>query len=407
MDPIRCGAHALSFERTLVMGVLNVTPDSFSDGGRYLSPSDAIAHARRLVREGADIVDIGGESSRPGSDPVSAQEELRRVLPVIEAIARDVAVPVSIDTCKPEVARKALEAGACIVNDISGLRDPAMIEIAAGHGAGVVVMHMQGTPKRMQERPSYGDVVEEVRRFLAERAAAARDGGVRGVIVDPGIGFGKTLAQPRAAQAPARAARAGLPAPRGRVAQVVHRRARGRRSRARAPGGLARGGSHRRDGGRAHRARARRRADAPRARARGRGEARMSDGCGAGAGIGTGTVIVREATLPCRIGVGEQERAHAQQLTLDLDLEVDTGAAARDDDLSRTASYTDAIAIAREAALSREFRLLETLAHEIARRLLSRMDAVRGVRVLLRKPDAARRHGAREVGVEVRVARER
>ena len=173
--------------RPLVMGVLNVTPDSFSDGGRYLDAGAAVEHGRQLIAEGADLVDVGGESSRPGAEPVAEAEELRRVLPVVEALAGEVRV--SIDTVKPEVARAAVAAGASLVNDVSATLAPVAAEI----GAAYVVMHRQGTPATMQRSPSYDDVVAEVTDFLAREAATARDLGIEEVWVDPGIGFGKTI----------------------------------------------------------------------------------------------------------------------------------------------------------------------------------------------------------------------
>jgi dihydropteroate synthase len=177
------------------MGVVNVTPDSFSDGGRFLDSATAIAHARRLVEEGADILDIGGESSRPGAAGVSAREELERVLPVIDAL-RDATVPVSIDTVKPEVMRAALEHGASMVNDINAVRARDAAEAVAESGAAVCLMHMQGEPRTMQREPHYEDVVGEVKAYLAERAAAAESAGIARecIAVDPGFGFGKTVA---------------------------------------------------------------------------------------------------------------------------------------------------------------------------------------------------------------------
>jgi dihydropteroate synthase len=174
------------------MGVLNVTPDSFSDGGRFLRPADAVRRGIELVEEGADILDIGGESTRPGSDPVGAQEELDRVAPVVEGLHRRVGVALSIDTYKPPVAAECLKLGAEIVNDISGLGDPEMARVIREREAGVVVMHMRGRPKTMQDDAAYDDVVDEVRRFLDERAARARAAGIDRIIVDPGMGFGKT-----------------------------------------------------------------------------------------------------------------------------------------------------------------------------------------------------------------------
>lgn len=173
----------------LVMGVLNVTPDSFSDGGRWFDHRAAIDHGHELIADGADIVDVGGESTRPGAAPVGADEELRRVQPVVEALSPEVRV--SIDTMKREVAEAAIDAGATLVNDVSGSLELAAV--AARGGAGWVCMHMQGTPRTMQRSPHYDDVVREVRDFLVERAAAARASGVGEVWIDPGIGFGKTV----------------------------------------------------------------------------------------------------------------------------------------------------------------------------------------------------------------------
>lgn len=178
------------------MGIVNVTPDSFSDGGRFYDPAAAIAQARRLIGAGADVLDIGGESTRPGAAPTDPAEELRRVIPVIEAIRAESAIPISIDTTKPAVARAAVAAGASIWNDVTALRAPGAVETAAELGCAVILMHMQGEPGTMQDDPRYDDVVAEVAAFLAERAAAAMAGGVarERIWLDPGVGFGKTVA---------------------------------------------------------------------------------------------------------------------------------------------------------------------------------------------------------------------
>jgi len=183
-------------KRTLVMGVLNVTPDSFSDGGLYFDKQLAIDRALQMVEEGADIIDIGGESTRPFSDPVPLEEELRRVIPVIEAIAPKVAVPISIDTYKAKVASEALQAGASIVNDISGLRfDPDLAKVVSENGAGLILMHIKGTPKTMQLDPHYEDVILEIKEYLKESIKKAESEGVHpdSIVIDPGIGFGKKL----------------------------------------------------------------------------------------------------------------------------------------------------------------------------------------------------------------------
>ncbi len=185
---------ALALDRSRILGIVNVTPDSFSDGGLALSPRDALRRAETLVREGADMLDVGGESTRPGAEPVPLEEELRRVIPVVREAAR-LGVPVSVDTRKSAVARAALAAGASVVNDVSALADPGMAAAAAEAKAGLVLMHMRGAPRTMQDDPRYDDVVEEVREFLAARRALAEASGTarERIVLDPGIGFGKRL----------------------------------------------------------------------------------------------------------------------------------------------------------------------------------------------------------------------
>jgi dihydropteroate synthase len=190
----RCGRFRLALDRPLVMGIVNVTPDSFSDGGRFFERDRAIAHARRLLDEGADLLDLGAESTRPGAAPVSEAEELDRLLPVLEAV-RDAPVPISIDTLKPGVMRTAIAAGASLVNDVNALRAPGAVEAVADGDAGVCLMHMQGEPRTMQHAPHYTDVVAEVKAFLAERVAACEAAGIarERILIDPGFGFGKTV----------------------------------------------------------------------------------------------------------------------------------------------------------------------------------------------------------------------
>ncbi|MGC2241491.1 MAG: dihydropteroate synthase [Acidimicrobiia bacterium] len=193
-DTWRIRAGPLQLSRGLLMGVLNVTPDSFSDGGLYFEESDAMAAAQAMVAQGADLIDVGGESTRPGAQSVDVAEEIRRVLPVIARLAED-GVAVSVDTSKTSVAREAIAAGASVINDVTGAGSPGMVELMADSGAGVVVMHMQGTPRDMQVNPSYDDVVAEVAAWLSERAQTLIDRGISGesIAVDPGIGFGKTV----------------------------------------------------------------------------------------------------------------------------------------------------------------------------------------------------------------------
>ena len=191
---IDCAGRPLKLDRTRVMGIVNVTPDSFSDGGAHDSAAAAIAHALKLVEEGADLLDIGGESTRPGAGEVPVEEELRRVIPVIEALAAQVTVPISIDTSKPEVMRAAVAAGAGMINDVYALRREGALDAASELGVPVVLMHMLGEPRAMQAAPQYDDVVGEVHRFLAERIFACEMAGIdkKKLIVDPGFGFGKT-----------------------------------------------------------------------------------------------------------------------------------------------------------------------------------------------------------------------
>jgi dihydropteroate synthase len=189
-----CAGRIVKLDRPRVMGIVNVTPDSFSDGGAHATADAAVAHGLRLAQEGADILDIGGESTRPGADDVPEEEELRRVIPVIERLAKETGLPVSVDTSKPGVMRAAVAAGAGMVNDVYALRREGALDAAAALGVPVVLAHMLGEPRSMQEDPRYDDVVAEVHRFLAERIFAAEMAGIakRNIVVDPGFGFGKT-----------------------------------------------------------------------------------------------------------------------------------------------------------------------------------------------------------------------
>lgn len=188
-----CNGRTLTLDRPRVMGIVNVTPDSFSDGGAHDTLEAAVAHGLTLAEEGADILDIGGESTRPGAAEVSVEEELRRTIPVIERLAKEIALPISIDTSKPEVMRAAVQAGAGMINDVYGLRREGALDAAAALGVPVVLMHMQGEPRSMQQAPQYDDVVAQVHRFLAERIFAAEMAGIakKKIVVDPGFGFGK------------------------------------------------------------------------------------------------------------------------------------------------------------------------------------------------------------------------
>ena len=192
---LTCGAHSLDLTMPVVMGVLNVTPDSFSDGGLFLRPENAIRQARRMAAEGAGIIDVGGESTRPGADAVEVGEELDRVIPVIEALVAGIDLPVSVDTSKPEVMKAAIAAGASMINDVMALQESGAVEAVAGSGVAICLMHMQGRPRTMQAAPDYEDVVQDVHHFLAERVRACELDGIdrSRLVIDPGFGFGKSL----------------------------------------------------------------------------------------------------------------------------------------------------------------------------------------------------------------------
>lgn len=196
-DKLQLGEATLDLTRSHVMGILNVTPDSFSDGGQFTGRDDALRHAGQMIEAGASIIDIGGESTRPGAAAVDVQQELDRVIPVIEAVCEHFPVPVSVDTSKPEVMREAVAAGATLINDVRALREPGAMQAAAESRAAICLMHMLGEPRTMQQSPQYKNVVEDVCQFLADRIVACEEAGIGNerIVVDPGFGFGKTLEQ--------------------------------------------------------------------------------------------------------------------------------------------------------------------------------------------------------------------
>jgi dihydropteroate synthase len=218
---LRCGGEWLDLADPVVMGVLNVTPDSFSDGGRYADAGAAVARGLELAAEGAAIVDVGGESTRPGAEPISVEEELRRVVPVLRGLARQTRVLLSVDTSRPEVMQQAVDAGASLINDVRALQNPAALQAAAASGAGVCLMHMQGEPRTMQQQPEYADVVKEVKAMLAARVQACLAAGIarERLCLDPGIGFGKRLAHNLAATLDAVRVAAALRPADGRISQ--------------------------------------------------------------------------------------------------------------------------------------------------------------------------------------------
>ena len=402
-----CGPHTLAFgERPLVMGVLNVTPDSFSDGGTFHAPEAAVERARRMAAEGADLIDIGAESTRPGAEPVDMTEELARLLPVIEGIdCLDLGVPLSVDTAKPEAADRALAAGAHMINDISGAGE-AMLEVAARHGAPVIAMHMQGEPRTMQRKPRYGDVVAEIRNYLAERVAAGRRHGVE-VLVDPGIGFGKTLEHNLDLLANLdELKRIGAPVVLGVSRKSfldrllggvpVEERLHGTLAVNAWAAALGFADVLRVHDVEPHRQLAesigalRPRRNRPAARRR---------------------VFARGIVCRSRIGVTCEERAEPQDLLVDIEATLASEAGDARDDLAGTVDYAALAGLTQAVAGRGEYRLVETLAERIAADVGRRTSQTAGgstpwnriesLRVRVTKPAAARDLGAAEVGAEI------
>ncbi|MCY3931156.1 MAG: dihydropteroate synthase [Acidobacteria bacterium] len=414
---LACGTHTLTFdERPLVMGVLNVTPDSFSDGGLFDTPERAVEHARRMTAEGADLIDVGAESTRPGAGTVELEDELARLLPVIEGIAAlDLGVPLSVDTAKPEAADRALAAGAGMINDISGAGE-AMLEVAARHGAPIVAMHMRGEPRTMQHAPRYDNVVAEIRDYLAARVAAGRKLGVD-VLVDPGIGFGKTLEHNLELLANLHTLRR-LDAP---VVLGVSRKSFLDRLLGGVPVEERLAGTltvnawaaaldaadvlrvhdvreHRQLAESIAALRRHRRAAAPRRR-----------------------VLARGIPGRCRVGVTAKERAEPQELLVDVEVALAPAGLGAPDELDTTVDYAELAAVAQAVAARDEYRLVETLAERVAVAVATEAGSTTGatatdgtatggtaaperiesVRVRVSKPGAARELGVAEVGAEI------
>ncbi len=381
---LACGERVLVLDRTLIMGVVNVTPDSFSESGRALPPSQAASRARALVAEGADLIDLGGESTRPGAEPVPARAELDRVLPVIEALT-DLPVPISIDTTKPEVAAAACAAGATMINDVSGAQ-PAMLAVARECRVPIVAVHMQGTPRTMQQQPVYRDVVGEVESFLGERLAEAKEQGVV-MVLDPGIGFGKTREHNLALlRALPRLCRLGAPLLVGASRKSFLGSLTGRLVHERVHGSVG-----------AHVAAALRGADMVRVHdvAAHRDALRVAQAI---AGPPRRMAVLARG-VPCaaRIGVGAAERASAQLLVVDLEARLDGDGG--DDRLEGTVDYERLAGLIHEVAGERERQLVETLAEDIAARALADLRLL-SVRVCVTKPAAGARYSA-ELGAEL------
>jgi dihydropteroate synthase len=401
------GERLLTFgDRPLVMGVLNVTPDSFSDGGAFHAPEAAIERARRMAGEGADLIDIGAESTRPGAKPVGLEEELARLLPVVEGVDRlDLGVPLSVDTAKPAAADRALGAGARLINDISGAGE-AMLEVAAHHGAPVIAMHMQGEPRTMQREPRYDDVIAEVRNYLSERVAAGRRHGVD-VLVDPGIGFGKTLEHNLDLLANLdELRRIGAPVVLGVSRKsFLDRLLGGVPVEERLSGTLAvnawAAALETADVLRVHDVEPHR---------------QLAESVGAlrlrrNRWTTRRRVLARGVVCRSRIGVTREERAEPQEVLVDIEVILTAGACGTRDDLVETVDYAELAAIAQAVAAREEYRLVETLAERIATNVgretfrapgvSALRSRVESLRVRVTKPRAARELGAAEVGAEV------
>ena len=384
-------------ERTLVMGILNVTPDSFSDGGRFVDPDAAVAHALAMVAEGADLVDVGGESTRPGAEPVSEAEERARVVPVVAALAQRSPVAISIDTTKASVARAALDAGAVVVNDISALRaDPAMAGVVAESRAGVVLMHMLGEPRTMQHDPRYVDVVGEVSAALAGWAAGAQErGGVARecIALDPGIGFGKTLQHNLALLHHLRSlAGLGYPVLVGPSRKSFIGAALGLGLEDRLEATLAAVTWCATQGAavvRVHDVQAVARA------------VRMTEAIAAAGTAAPGDrMVLRGLEVFAHHGVHAEERAEGQPFLIDVEARLDLSPAAATDDLGATLDYSRLAATLRAVATRERYDLIETLAGRLADAVLGEPGVTQAV-VRVAKPQAARALGARDVAVEI------
>ena len=378
-------------KRTLVMGILNVTPDSFSDGGRFATIDTALSHARHLTDEGADILDVGGESTRPGATEVSVGDEIARVVPVIERLAAGEFPPVSIDTYKAATAEAALKAGAAIVNDVWGLqREPDIALAAAAHGAPVIVMH-----NRADVDPTI-DIIEDMKRFFGHSLDIARKAGVPDdhVILDPGVGFGKTLEQNLQAVARVGELKAlGYPVLMGTIAQADDRCAcRCRTAGCRTASRHRRLQRRRHPGRRRYCSRPRRRCPPRRSRRCRRhqeGDA-MSD-----------HIRVHRLAVFARHGVLAEEATIGQRFFISLDASVDTRAAGASDDLTKSVSYADMADVAVGIATARRFNLLEALAEAIATDILGGFPLIEAITVRIDKPSAPVPHVLDSVSVEI------
>jgi len=372
--------------KTKIMGILNVTPDSFLDGGKFIDVEKAVQHAKQMIDEGADIIDVGGESSRPGSDPVSKEEELKRVLDVVRRLSKEVNVPISIDTYKPEVAEECIKCGAEIVNDISGLRNDKMIEVVAKYGVKVIVMHMLGEPKTMQDNIDYDDVILDIKKFLKERIEKAKLSGIKDIVIDPGIGFGKTVENNLEILRRLKEFKAlGCPILVGASRKSFIGKITGLDVDERLEGTIAANVIAVMNGAeilRVHDVKECKRAIQI-------AEAIIDDN--------KDKIIIKDSKFMCNVGVEEEERKDKQEIIVDIELYHDLGKAGKSDDINKTINYSDVIKLV-SGVVEGEHKLIESMAEDIAKAILNNYD-VEEVKISVKKPNAL--DNAKYAGVEI------
>ncbi|MBI4361112.1 dihydropteroate synthase [Candidatus Micrarchaeota archaeon] len=345
----------LDLSRPKLMGILNVTPDSFSDGGKFKDLEAAVKHAKQMIQEGAAIIDVGGESTRPGAKAVSMAEEKKRILPVIERLAQETQAMISVDTYKPDVAKAALHAGAHMVNDVTGLTNPEMMDAVSDAKAGAVIMHMQGTPQTMQENPKYQDVVEEVKAFLLMQARQAKKNGIQSILIDPGIGFGKTLEHNLELLANLKQFQFGYPVCIGVSRKSFIGKITGEKASNRLEGTLA---------------------AVTACVLNGANVLRVHDVAACQKAVDVAWAIqadspedgirVENLRVKAHVGVLAWEKKSVQDVVVDVHAFLDLKKAVKTDDLKKTLDYRAIVSAAKNAAESRHFNLLESLGEAVA-----------------------------------------
>jgi dihydropteroate synthase len=386
---LECRGKTLDLRKPVIMGVLNVTPDSFSDGGQFSEKKAAIERAERMVEEGASIIDIGGESTRPGAQAVPAQEELRRVLPVLEEVKKLGAI-ISIDTYKPEVAAACLGEGAHIINDITGLENGKMAGVAAEFNAPVVIMHMRGNPRTMQENPQYRDVVGDIKGFFAERIEKAQKAGIEKIILDPGIGFGKSTGHNLEIIGRLHEfMELGFPIMLGTSRKSFIGKIAGGKPAERLGGTIASNTIGLLNGARifrVHDVKENKRA--------------LETAWEIMQRNALDRVIIRGLGAEALVGVSETERSRKQKLVIDVEVAACLKRAAASEKMVDTVDYVEAVKEIRETLKKKPFVLLESIAAEVAGRLKKRFNAER-VAVKVGKKKVAEKNKAEFVGVEL------